>query len=129
MFSRNTEKLESFIGPNTTFKGNISTKGTIRIDGRLEGDVEADWVVLGDKSYLLGNATARGIVVGGTVDGNLSAKELIEIKQKGQVKGNISTKKLIVAEGGVLEGKTAMLKDEKTKEIEFSQETQTYGGG
>ena len=132
MFSRNTEKLESFIGSNTSFKGNIKTKGTIRIDGAFEGDVEADWVIVGDKARLTGNASARGIVVGGVVDGNLLAKELIEIRHKGQVKGDISTKKLVVSEGGVLEGRAMMLSGDGPKEIEFSHpggETQPQGGG
>ncbi|MDP2167726.1 MAG: polymer-forming cytoskeletal protein [Thermodesulfovibrionales bacterium] len=132
MFSKNTEKLESFIGGGTQVKGDIKTKGTLRIDGTVEGNIEADWIILGDKSYFKGNASARGIVVGGIIDGNLVAKEIIEIKQKGQVRGDIVTAKLTVAEGGILEGRTAMRKDE-VKALEFSEEElkepQTYGGG
>jgi len=119
MFHKNTEKLESFIGENSTFKGDIDTKGTLRIDGTVEGNIVADWVVLGDKAQLKGDIAARGIVVGGRVDGNLKAKEIIEIKSKGQLYGEIFTSKLVVAEGAVFDGKSMMHHQEQTKVIEF----------
>jgi cytoskeletal protein CcmA (bactofilin family) len=118
MFTRNTEKLESFVGANSAFKGNIETKGTLRIDGKLEGNVQADWVILGEKSLVKGDITARGIIVGGSVDGNLRAKEIIEIKSKGRVTGDTVTTKLTISEGGIFDGRSTMAKDE-SKVLEF----------
>jgi cytoskeletal protein CcmA (bactofilin family) len=119
MFNKNTEKLESFIGANSTFKGDIETKGTLRVDGIVVGNIHADWVVLGDKSHVKGDITVRGIVVGGRVDGNIKAKELVEIKNKGQIFGEIVTGKLVVVEGGVLDGRSRMHHEESGKIIEF----------
>jgi len=118
MFSRNTEKLESLIGANSVFKGNIETKGTIRVDGSMEGNISADWVILGEKASIKGDVTARGIVVGGRVEGNLRAKEIVEIKPKGQVFGDVSSVKLTIVEGGIFEGRSSMSKEE-IKVIEF----------
>jgi cytoskeletal protein CcmA (bactofilin family) len=118
MFHKNTEKLESLIGANSSFKGDIDTKGTLRIDGSIEGNVNADWVILGEKSSIKGDVSARGIIVGGKIEGNLRAKEIVEIKPKGQVYGDIYTSKLTVIEGGIFEGKSSMLKEE-TKVVEF----------
>ncbi|MBA3071111.1 MAG: polymer-forming cytoskeletal protein, partial [Nitrospirae bacterium] len=56
MFSKNTEKLESFIGINSHFKGDIKTQGTLRIDGTVEGNIETDWLILGETSHLKGDA-------------------------------------------------------------------------
>lgn len=123
MFTKNTEKLESLIGANSKFKGDIDTKGTLRIDGSMEGNVNADWVILGEKACLKGDVTARGIIVGGRVDGNLRAKEIVEVKAKGLVYGDISTSKLTIAEGGIFEGRSSMTKGE-SKIVEF----QTKGG-
>jgi len=89
----------------------------------LEGNVNADWVILGEKACLKGDVTARGIIVGGRVYGNLKAKEIVEIKAKGQVSGDISTGKLTIIEGGVFDGRSSMQKDE-SKIVEF----QTKGG-
>ena len=118
MFHKNTEKLESFIGANSQFKGDIDTKGTLRIDGSLEGNVNADWVILGEKASLKGDVSARGIIVGGKIEGNLRAKEIVEIKPKGQICGDIHTSKLTILEGGIFDGRSTMTKEE-SKIIEF----------
>ena len=118
MFTKNTEKLESFIGANSNFKGNIDTKGTLRIDGAMEGNANADRIIIGEKAFLKGSAIARGIIVGGRVEGNLTAKEVVEIKSKGQVNGDIFTSKLTIVDGGIFEGRSSMQKDE-SKVVEF----------
>ena len=112
MFHKNTEKLESLIGSNSTFKGDVETKGTIRIDGTMEGNVTADWVVVGEKAHVRGDIVSRGIIVGGRIDGNLRAKEIVEIRSKGQVFGEIHTSKLTVVEGAVFDGRSSMHKEE-----------------
>ncbi len=112
MFSRNTEKLESFVGVNSHFKGDIKSKGTLRIDGSVEGNVEADWLILGEKATLKGDVSARGIIVGGRIEGALAAKEILEIKPKGQVIGDITTPKLMISEGGLLEGRSSMNRED-----------------
>jgi cytoskeletal protein CcmA (bactofilin family) len=119
MFSKNTEKLESFVGVNSQFKGDIKTKGTLRIDGSVEGNVDADWIILGEKALLKGDVAARGVIVGGKIEGTISAKELIEIKSKGQVLGDITTLKLMVSEGGLLEGRSSMNREGSSKVVEL----------
>ncbi|MCU0582061.1 MAG: polymer-forming cytoskeletal protein, partial [Syntrophales bacterium] len=104
MFYRNAEKLESIIGAGSLFKGNIETKGTLRIDGQMEGHVQADWVILGEKSSVKGDVTARGIIIGGRIEGNVHAKEIAEIKAKGQVWGELQAPKMAMAEGAIFDG-------------------------
>jgi cytoskeletal protein CcmA (bactofilin family) len=118
MFNRNTEKLESLVGVNSNFKGDIDTKGTLRVDGTMEGNINADWVILGEKALIRGDVAARGIIIGGRVEGNLKAEEIVEIKSKGQVCGDISTNKLAIAEGGSFDGRSVM-KKEGSKVVEF----------
>lgn len=111
IFSRNTEKLESLVGANSNFKGDITTKGTLRIDGTVTGNVDADWLVLGENALFKGNVTARGVITGGRIEGNITATEILEIKSKGQVVGDISTTRLLVSEGGILEGNSKMQRE------------------
>jgi len=124
MFHKNTEKLESFIGCNSAFKGNVDSKGTLRVDGVVEGNINADWVVVGETAHIIGNIIARGIVVGGKIDGNLMAKEIVEIKNKGYINGEIMSKKLVIAEGGIFDGKSTMQREE-TKVIELQTAEQS----
>lgn len=122
MFHKNTEKLESLVGADSMFTGDISMKGTIRIDGIVEGNIQADWVVLGEKSRVKGDITARGVVVGGRVEGNLKIREICEIRNKGEIIGELFTTKLVIAEGGIFDGRSTMRKeDPKVIEL-FSKE-------
>ena len=118
MFTKDDKQLETIIGNNTQIDGNISTKGTIKVDGRINGNIETDWIILGEKSYMKGNITASGVVIAGYVEGNISAKEVIEIKRSGQARGDISTSKLVVIEGGFVDGQVSMGK-EASKVVEL----------
>jgi len=118
MFTKNTKKLESFIGVNSIFKGEVKTEGTLRIDGTIDGNVNADWVVISEKASLKGDIVARGIIVDGRVEGNLKAEEIVEIKSKGQVFGDISANKLSMLEGGIFNGRVSMERD-GSKIVEF----------
>ncbi len=118
MFTRKNNKLEALIGPNSEFRGDITTQGTFRIDGVFSGNITADWVILGESGSINGDITARSVIIGGKVDGNVKAEELVEIKHMGQLTGDISTRKLSVAEGGVFEGRSLVQKDE-SKIVDF----------
>ncbi|MBF0505657.1 MAG: polymer-forming cytoskeletal protein [Nitrospirae bacterium] len=118
MFTNKNNKLEALIGPNSDFKGDITTQGTFRIDGSFTGNIVADWVILGDNASIKGDISARSVIIGGKVVGNVKAEELVEIKNTGQLAGDISTRKLSVAEGGVFEGRSLVQKDE-SKIVDF----------
>jgi cytoskeletal protein CcmA (bactofilin family) len=86
----------------------VSVKGTIRIDGIVEGDVHADWVVVGETGKILGNTRSRGVVVGGSVEGNIEATETVELMGKASVAGEICAPKLAISEGAVFDGRSRM---------------------
>ncbi len=117
MFKRH-ERIESFLGKGTFVNGNIKNHGTLRIDGSVEGNIEADWVIVGDSGSVKGDVSAKGIIIGGSIEGNLGAKEIVEIKTKGSVTGEIKTPKLSIAEGGSFEGRSIMPREE-SKVIEL----------
>jgi cytoskeletal protein CcmA (bactofilin family) len=116
---KSTEKLESFFGANTFLNGDIDTKGTLRIEGSVRGKVTADWIILGEKASVNGDISAKGIVVAGKVEGNMQAKEIIEIKSKGKVLGDISTNKLTIFEGAIFDGMSFMQKNGEAKIIDL----------
>lgn len=111
MFGKGSRKLETIVGNDTRIAGKVSVKGTIRIDGIVEGDVEADWVVVGETGKILGNTRTRGMVVGGSVEGNIEATETVELKEKAAMVGEIHAPKLAVSEGAVFDGRARMKND------------------
>ncbi|HSR10927.1 MAG TPA: polymer-forming cytoskeletal protein [Thermodesulfobacteriota bacterium] len=119
MFHRASEKLECLVGSQSDFRGEFVVKGTLRVDGRVEGRIAAECVILSDTGVMKGEITAAKIVVGGRVEGDLHAKEIVEIKSTGKVFGDIVTKKLSIMEGGEFNGKNEMRADgSATLEIE-----------
>ncbi len=115
MFGKKQPRLETILGPDTTLLGELNTKGTVRIDGLLEGNLNAEWVVVGENGSIRGDVVAKGMVIGGKITGNIRSSDLVEIKQKGEVVGEIYTTNLIIMEGAVFEGRSYM---QRSREIE-----------
>ena len=116
MFSNETDKLGSLLGINSSFKGQLNVKGTLRVDGTVEGQLDADYVILSETAEVKGEIKAKKIIIGGKIDGNARAQELVEIKSKGKVWGDIFTPKLTIIEGAEFNGKVEMKKVEVKKE-------------
>lgn len=108
MFGKGSRTLETIVGDGTRIVGKMGVKGTIRVDGIVEGDVQADWVVVGETGKIRGNTRTRGMVVGGSVEGNIEAAETVELKEKATMVGEIHTPKLGISEGAVFDGRARM---------------------
>ncbi len=117
MFNKKHNKIETLTGLHSLIKGEAEIKGTIRVDGRFEGHLKADWVVVGEKGYLKGDIRATGVIVGGTIEGNIFANDSLEIQSKGKVCGDVQTQKLTITEGGLFEGKSKMNKEDKQQSL------------
>jgi cytoskeletal protein CcmA (bactofilin family) len=126
MFSKETDKLESFLGMNSSFKGELNVTGTLRVDCTVEGQLGADNVILSETAEVKGEIKGKKIIIGGKVDGNVRAQELVEIKSKGKVFGDIFTPKLAIIEGAELNGKVEMKKEER-KVIELEPKGREMG--
>lgn len=121
MFQKKNDKLESFIGFNSEFKGDVTVQGTLRVDGKLTGNASAGWIIIGEKASVKGDLFATGIVVGGRVEGTIKAEDLVELKPTAQFYGDIYSKKLAIAEGGVFMGRS-MTQGGDAKLLDFAAE-------
>jgi len=124
MLSKGGEKLESFVGSNARIKGEMTVEGTLRLDGAIEGGLNADCVILSDKATVKGDIAAQKIIIAGMVEGNLRAKGLVEIQAKGKVIGGVITQKLSVVEGGEINGTIEMKKMEEPHIGDFGVKAQ-----
>lgn len=86
--------------------GDVETDGALRVDGRLEGSINrADLVVVGQGASVVGDITAREVIVGGAVTGNIYAAQRTELQSTGIVAGDIRSAAILVQEGGVVQGR------------------------
>lgn len=109
---KSTSKIETIIGPGTEMEGNLRTAESIRIDGKIKGEVSAESVILGASGVVLGDISANRVVVAGRVKGNVSATASLELLPKGQLLGDIRTNKLVISDGATFEGNCQMLKSD-----------------
>ena len=114
--SRKHAKLEVIVGNETIIKGEIISKGAVRIDGRFEGSIAADSVIVGQGANILGDITSRSLLAAGKVTGNVHSTESVEIQPNGEIYGDIYTSRLTVADGGIFEGRSYM---QKSRELEY----------
>ena len=100
--STNFSVLDSHI----TVSGDLETDGALRIDGRLEGAIlRADLIVVGEGASIVGDITAREVIVGGSVTGNIFASQRTELQSTGIVAGDIRSAAILIHEGGVVQGR------------------------
>ncbi len=89
--------------------GELATDGVVKVEGAVEGSIRADREVLVAKGGVIeGDVYTRDAIVGGQVIGSIYADERVEVQQNSVVQGDIVTKKLIVQEGGEVNGHVRM---------------------
>lgn len=99
-------EANSTIGENSFFEGKFAVKGSLRIDGKFEGQaLLVDQLQVGAKAKVKTDIHATSIVVEGIIIGNITASKRILLLSSARVLGNIKTPELIIQDGVVLEGK------------------------
>jgi len=108
MIGKKQLSLETLIGQDSHFKGDLISKRVVRIDGIIEGNVQAATLIIGKTWSIKGDVSAREIEVNGGIEGNVRAEEIVEIRPEGSVEGDINTVKLIISEGALFAGHSYM---------------------
>jgi cytoskeletal protein CcmA (bactofilin family) len=102
-------EITTLLGRGATFEGKLTFEGTVRVDGKLKGEVFSDDVlVVGEGALVEAEIDVGEIIIQGTVVGNIHAKRGIEIHAPGRVKGDLHTPSLQIDKGVVFEGRSFM---------------------
>jgi cytoskeletal protein CcmA (bactofilin family) len=97
------------LGKGCEITGKLTFDGTVQIDGRVDGEIEAqETVLVGETAVVKAQITADSIIITGTVNGDVTARRRLEIRAPGKLYGNIATPSLVVHDGVIFEGKCAM---------------------
>jgi len=111
-------KIETIIGPNAHFRGEIQSDGGIRVDGIFEGTIDiAGNLVIGEGAKIVADINANNISISGAVKGNIGGNR-VEILETGRVWGNLTINSLLLHEGAYLRGQTTMHADIEPRLIE-----------
>ena len=106
----------SVVSAECYFQGTLNVQGSLRVDGTLEGSVDnARHVIVGDGGKIVGDVTAEIVVCGGTIEGNVCA-DMLEVLGQASMVGDIRAKKMIVEEGGRIDGRCTIGEEQVTEE-------------
>lgn len=115
MFGRNTkkppiDKIETVIGPNTSFNGHLKCDGNVRIDGVCEGGLieTVGNVIVGPNAMVAADLVARNVSVSGAVSGTIKASGRLEILSTGRVWGDVEVGTFLLDEEGYFRGNMVM---------------------
>lgn len=99
----------TIIGAGVVLEGKLSSNGNIRIDGAINGDINANGsVTVGETGEITGEIKAEVISIGGKVTGSINSKEKAVLESKAVLKGDIVTKILVVEAGAIFDGSSKM---------------------
>ncbi len=103
------EDVSAFVGKGVDFKGTITYKGTVRIDGSLEGEIHTDGVLLvGEEAVIKAKVKAGTVVCKGKITGDVHATEKIKLRAPAVVTGGVKTPLLSIDEGVLFNGTLEM---------------------
>jgi cytoskeletal protein CcmA (bactofilin family) len=102
-------EVTTLLGRGSEFEGKLSFEGTVRVDGKLSGEIFTDDVlIIGEGAEVNAEISVGAIIIEGTVHGNIHAKRSVEIHTPARVRGNISTPSLSIDKGVTFDGQCQM---------------------
>jgi cytoskeletal protein CcmA (bactofilin family) len=102
-------EITTLLGRGSEFEGKLTFEGTVRIDGKLSGEIfSEDVLVIGEGAQVNAEIDVGVIIVEGNVTGNIRAKRAVELHAPARVKGNIETPSLYIDKGVIFEGHSKM---------------------
>jgi len=97
-------RLAGLVDQGTELKGELSFKGSFRIEGYFQGKIFSDSaLIIGEKGKVEADVKVGQLIINGEIRGNIQADDRIEVHNKGRVFGTLITPRLVVEEGAYLE--------------------------
>jgi cytoskeletal protein CcmA (bactofilin family) len=110
------ESVQAHLGKGSRVEGKLTFEGSVRIDGQIDGEIEAqDTIIIGDTAVINAHVSAGTVVVKGKVTGDVAGRKRVELRAPGRLIGNITTPSLVIHEGVVFEGHCSMGSPADTK--------------
>ncbi|MGC8722190.1 MAG: bactofilin family protein [Caldisericaceae bacterium] len=110
---------QSVFAKDLSIKGDIVCNGLLRIEGNIEGSVKGNGeITVAENATAKAEIEGRKVIVLGRIEGNVKAKESVDIVASGKVFGDVTTDKIAIEEGAVFTGKCITKSPEPEKPVE-----------
>ncbi len=119
--------MNSVIGPGSIFEGKFYISGSLKIDGKFEGEIKTeDALVVGETGKVKTNISAKDVVIAGTMIGNIAAENEVRLEKSGKLLGDINAPVLYIQPGVVAQGVINITGGQKKDVKKVIEES--YGG-
>ena len=103
------EGINAFWGKGASLEGKIDSEGIFHLDGNVQGEINhRGTLIIGETAVIKGKVEATTVILNGTLEGEVTAKERLEIHPSGKLFGNILTPIFVIQNGGIFEGNCRM---------------------
>ncbi|MFS0673670.1 bactofilin family protein [Ornithinibacillus sp. 179-J 7C1 HS] len=111
---KNEKVIETIIGAETVIEGKITLPTSLRVDGKIIGEIECSGdVFIGQDAHVEPKIKAKNVVIAGEVKGEVETTEKIQIEAKGTLNGTATSRGIIIEDGGVFNGNSVILDAEE----------------
>lgn len=119
----------TFIGPGVVIEGTLHCHASLRIDGRVKGNIEATAdVTIGKSGIVEGPIKGSQVIIAGEVRGDITVTDYLHVLSSGRLEGSTHTPRFIVEEGALFSGKSAMIEAEPKLSVAKPETTPQQGG-
>jgi cytoskeletal protein CcmA (bactofilin family) len=103
------EETSVFWGQDCVFNGKMTSEGIFRLDGKVEGEIyHSGTLIIGETAVIKGKLEVNALILDGVVEGEVIAKERVEIDSRGKLYGTILTPVFVIQDGGIFQGNCRM---------------------
>ena len=113
---KEVEEIKAFLGQGAEFEGKLIFNGSVRIDGKFQGEIFGQGsLVVGQGALVKANITVKSVYISGDVQGDIEVNEKMNIHATGKFSGNVRTPVFIMEEGAFFDGRSYMADVNQTK--------------
>jgi len=112
--SNDPQHIDTLIGVHSIITGELSFEGSVRIDGRFNGNIHADkesTLIVSEGAIIQGEVHVPSLILHGTIEGNVHASESLKLGSTGYLNGDVEYKVLSLTEGSAINGHCNRIKD------------------
>ena len=120
--------MSGFVGGGTVLTGETTFDAMLRVDGHLKGSVTSEdgTLIIGANGRVDADILVSEAIINGSVEGDVTASEKLTLGRTATVVGNIQSPRLIIEDGGILEGSCRMLESKDALESKAQEQAMAY---
>lgn len=109
MTDKSRTGITNIIGEGTEIDGKVLVPGSIRVDGKVNGEMTVqEQITVGRSGFIKGELLTKDAIIAGRVEGKVDVKNKIELQKNAKVNVDLKCKLLIIEEGVVFDGTCSM---------------------